>query len=90
MLHFRSILLIAPDTVTLVPPQLGLDYVNLYLLHHPAVISDLAKTWKEVEQAKELGLTKTIGISNATVAQLEQIAAFSTIAPAVNQVNPQN
>lgn len=78
--------------------RLQLDYVNLYLVHWPISINekgedtgiDYIETWKGMEEALKLGLTKSIGVSNFNEAQLERVIASASVKPAVNQfeINP--
>lgn len=64
--------------------KLGLDYVDLYLLHQP--YGDVAGAWKALEEAKKEGRIKSIGVSNMTpTIWKEFIPQFDTM-PAVNQV----
>ncbi|MCU4154353.1 aldo/keto reductase [Carboxylicivirga sp. A043] len=46
----------------------------------------IANTWKGMEKAVELGLTKTIGVSNFSVKKLKELIANSSIKPVLNQV----
>lgn len=71
--------------------KLGLDYVDLYLIHTPFLTKEkngieLEDAWKEMEKLYKLGKAKSIGVSNFSVDNLERIAAVSTIIPAVNQI----
>ena len=67
--------------------KLGLTYVNLYLVHHPkSHAGKLKEVWKGMEEAKNAGLTKSIGVSNSTVDHLKEILEVATIPPAINQV----
>ncbi|KAK4746569.1 hypothetical protein SAY87_025606 [Trapa incisa] len=82
--------------------RLGLEYLDLYLIHWPVrmkegnrVLSvpkecllefDVKGTWKAMEECSELGLAKSIGVSNFGPKKLSQILQFCTIPPAVNQV----
>ncbi|XP_073948138.1 aldo-keto reductase AKR2E4-like [Choristoneura fumiferana] len=78
--------------------RLKMDYVDLYLIHFPIgekgndKLSDIdyLETWKGMEDAKKLNLTKSIGVSNFNSEQVGRIIANSNIKPAVNQieVNP--
>lgn len=43
-------------------------------------------TWKAMEQCVQLGLTKSIGVSNFNIKQIQNILEVATIKPAVNQV----
>lgn len=44
--------------------QLGLDYIDLYLIHSPRLCDgDIRGTWKEMEKLKKEGLVKSIGVS---------------------------
>jgi diketogulonate reductase-like aldo/keto reductase len=46
------------------PRQLGLDYIDLYLIHSPRLCDgDIRGTWKEMEKLKKEGLVKSIGVS---------------------------
>ena len=64
--------------------KLGLDYVDLYLLHQP--YGDVAGAWKALEEAKAAGKIKSIGVSNMTPKIWKEfVPQFKTI-PAVNQV----
>ena len=64
--------------------KLGLDYVDLYLLHQP--YGDVAGAWKALEEAKKEGGIKSIGVSNMTpTIWKEFVPQFGTM-PAVNQV----
>ncbi len=64
--------------------RLGVDHVDLYLVHWPQRGATWA--WPGMERARELGLARSIGVSNFSQADLESLAAVSAIAPAVNQV----
>ncbi|KAF9464107.1 Aldo/keto reductase [Collybia nuda] len=67
--------------------RLGLDYVDLYLIHHPMFVEpDFEGAWKELEKIKEEGLAKSIGVSSFNLEQLQTIVRFSKIPPAVNQI----
>lgn len=81
--------------------KLGLDYVDLYLIHwpNPAVIKAQgqnawekanAETWRAFETAYEAGKAKAIGVSNFQIHHLESLAKTQKIAPMVNQnfLNP--
>lgn len=67
--------------------KLGLDYVDLYLIHWPMPAKDLyVDTWQEFEKLRADGLAKSIGVSNFQVAHLERLATETGIIPAVNQI----
>lgn len=64
--------------------KLGLDYIDLYLLHQP--YGDVAGAWKALEDGKAEGKIKSIGVSNMTPKIWNSfVPAFKTM-PAVNQV----
>lgn len=68
--------------------RLGLDYLDLYLIHQP--YSDVHGAWRAMEEAYRAGKLRAIGLSNFQPDRLMDIHAFNEIAPAVNQieVNP--
>lgn len=64
--------------------KLGMDYIDLYLLHQP--YGDVAGAWKVLEEAKEQGKVRSIGVSNMTPKIWNEfVPQFKTL-PAVNQV----
>lgn len=65
--------------------RLQLDYVDLYLIHWP-VPGCYRETWNELEELYHSGLAKSIGVSNFSIYQLEELQAISDIIPAVNQI----
>ncbi len=64
--------------------KLGLDYMDLYLLHQP--YGDTAGAWKALEEAVRAGKIKSIGVSNHTVKLLSDLIPKMEILPAVNQM----
>lgn len=68
--------------------HLGLDYLDLYLLHQP--YGDVVGAWRALEEANQAGLIRAIGVSNFSADQLKNLELTTTIKPVVNQieVNP--
>ena len=67
--------------------RLGLDFVDLYLIHWPAPQRDLyVDSWLALESLRDEGLTRSIGVSNFEPEHLERLAEHSSVLPAVNQV----
>jgi len=69
--------------------QLGLDFVDLFLIHWPLPTlygGDYVSTWKVMEEFKADGRARSIGVSNFQVAHLERLAAETDTVPAVNQI----
>jgi 2,5-diketo-D-gluconate reductase A len=64
--------------------RLGLDYVDLYLIHQP--LGDYYRSWREMEQINREGLAKAIGVSNFYPDRLVDLIAHNEITPAVNQI----
>lgn len=65
--------------------RLGLDRIDLYLIHWPEPRSR-EDSWRALIELRNRGLVRSIGVSNYTVAHLEALLASSDIVPAVNQV----
>jgi len=66
---------------------LGLDVVDLYLIHWPKPKQDLfVESWKALIRLRDEGRVKTIGVSNFTMAHLERIIHDTGVVPAINQV----
>lgn len=67
--------------------RLGLDYIDLYLIHWPVPAKDMyIDTWRALEKLYSNGKIRAIGVSNFTVEYLERLMSESTITPAVNQI----
>ena len=67
--------------------RLGLDHVDLYLVHWPLPrIDRYVESWKIMEDLRDEGLTTAIGVSNFLPDPLDGLAAESSTVPAVNQI----
>lgn len=69
--------------------KLGLDYVDLFLIHSPNPAKKegkLKEWWQGMEEVHKAGLAKSIGVSNFGVEDLKVILDGAKVIPAVNQV----
>jgi methylglyoxal/glyoxal reductase len=64
--------------------RLGLDAVDLYLLHWPHARS--LESWQVLEQLHAEGLARSIGVSNFMVRHLDELLARASVPPVVNQI----
>jgi 2,5-diketo-D-gluconate reductase A len=69
--------------------ELGFDYVDLFLIHWPLPTlydGDFVSTWQTMEEFKDDGRARSIGVSNFQIEHLERLAAETDTVPAVNQI----
>ncbi|WP_053689634.1 aldo/keto reductase [Streptomyces sp. WM6372] len=67
--------------------KLGLDHLDLYLIHWPRPMrDDFLTIWKTFEEIAESGRARAVGVSNFRPADLERLGAESALVPAVNQI----
>ncbi|MEV6232944.1 aldo/keto reductase [Saccharopolyspora shandongensis] len=67
--------------------KLGLDHVDLYLIHWPVASKDkYVETWKALQQLHADGRAKAIGVSNFQVPHLRRLLDETDVVPAVNQI----
>jgi diketogulonate reductase-like aldo/keto reductase len=65
--------------------RLGLDYIDLYLIHWPEP-GKRGDSWRALTEIRQQGRARSIGVSNYTVAHLRELLAQSDVVPANNQV----
>lgn len=65
---------------------LGLDYLDLWLIHWPPPRRAGLDSWRQFQAARDEGLVRAIGVSNYSLDQLDLLIAESGEAPAVNQI----
>ncbi|MFD6247153.1 aldo/keto reductase [Streptomyces roseolus] len=67
--------------------RLGLDYVDLYLIHWPAPARDLYRdSWRALERLAEEGRIRAAGVSNFQPGHLRRLLDGATLTPVVNQI----
>ncbi|KAL3647494.1 hypothetical protein CASFOL_008462 [Castilleja foliolosa] len=82
--------------------NLGMEYVDMYLVHWPVKLKpwvnhplpdeddfeplDMETTWAGMEKCLEMGLCRGIGVSNFSCKKIESLLGFASVVPAVNQV----
>ncbi len=67
--------------------RLGLDYLDLHLIHWPnPSVDKYVQAWQALVDLREQGLVRSIGVSNFTQAHLERIIEATGVTPAVNQI----
>jgi Aldo/keto reductases, related to diketogulonate reductase len=64
--------------------KLGVDYLDLYLIHQP--VGDVHGAWRAMEELYEAGKIRAIGVSNFSPDRLMDIIAFNKVVPVINQV----
>jgi 2,5-diketo-D-gluconate reductase A len=65
---------------------LGVDHIDLWLVHWPPGGDAGVPTWEAFLKAREAGKTRAVGVSNYNLDQIDQLVAATGVAPAVNQV----
>jgi 2,5-diketo-D-gluconate reductase A len=66
--------------------NLGLDYVDLWLVHWPPNGEARPETWREFIRARDDELVLEIGVSNYSIAQIDELIEATGVTPAVNQI----
>ena len=64
--------------------NLGLDYVDLYLIHQP--LGDIYGAWRAMEELLDEGKVRAIGVSNLNAGRLVDLSMHNRVTPHVNQV----
>lgn len=67
--------------------RLGLDYVDLYLIHWPCPRHDrFVDSWKALVEARDAGKVRSIGVSNFRAQDIKRVVEATGVVPAVNQI----
>ncbi len=66
--------------------KLGVDYIDLWLIHRPRPREDIPGSWRAMEELYAAGKIRAIGVSNFTAEQLDELSAYAKVTPAVNQI----
>ena len=65
---------------------LGTDHLDLWLIHWPPGREARPDVWQELRRARDEGLVRSIGVSNYSIAQIDELVEATGEAPAVNQI----
>jgi diketogulonate reductase-like aldo/keto reductase len=65
--------------------RLGMDYVDLYLVHWPKP-DHTVETWRAMEEIQAAGKTRAIGVSNFLTHHLDLLLEHATVVPSINQI----
>jgi 2,5-diketo-D-gluconate reductase A len=74
------------ETIAASLEALGLDRVDLWLIHWPPSGRARADVWERFVEVREEGLTRAIGVSNYDAEQIDEIIQATGVTPAVNQI----
>jgi 2,5-diketo-D-gluconate reductase A len=66
--------------------KLGLDYVDLWLVHWPPNGQAAPRVWQQFIRAQQEGLAKAIGVSNYSLRQIDELIHVTGVVPQVNQI----
>jgi diketogulonate reductase-like aldo/keto reductase len=66
--------------------KLGLDYVDLWLVHWPPNGRAAPRVWEQFVAAQQDGLAKAVGVSNYSLSQIDELIQATGVAPQVNQI----
>ena len=66
--------------------KLGVDYVDLWLVHWPPNGRAAPRVWEQLVRARQDGLAKAVGVSNYSLAQIDELTEASGATPEVNQI----
>ncbi|TKI44239.1 MULTISPECIES: aldo/keto reductase [Lysinibacillus] len=66
--------------------KLGLDYLDLYLIHWPGLDTNYIEAYKALEKIYQDGCVRSIGVSNFHVHHLEHLLKETTVIPVINQI----
>ena len=66
--------------------RLGVDFVDLWLVHWPPHRQATPKAWEEFIRARDDGLARSIGVSNYSLDQIDELTKATGVTPAVNQI----
>ncbi len=64
--------------------KLGLEYLDLYLIHQP--YNDVFGAWRAMEELYETGKVRAIGVANFQIDRVMDLKVFSKISPMINQI----
>ncbi|EFI68388.1 aldo/keto reductase [Lysinibacillus capsici] len=66
--------------------KIGLDYLDLYLVHWPGIDQNFIEVYKALEKIYQDGRVRSIGVSNFHVYHLESLLKETTVVPVINQI----
>jgi diketogulonate reductase-like aldo/keto reductase len=74
------------ETIRASLDAMGLDQLDLWLIHWPVARGRGAATWQRFIEARDAGLTRAIGVSNYSAAEIDELIDATGVMPAVNQI----